>query len=239
MSFGFESTIRYSEIGEDKLLSIPSLVDYFQDCVAFQSESLGQGIKTVEMRQKAWVMSFWQVVIARRPGLGEEIETITIPYEFRGFFGLRNFVMQTRKGERLAWANSVWTNLNTRTGFPERLTEVDTAGYDLEERLDMDYAPRKIPLPSDWTLEQPVPISRHYLDTHSHVNNCQYVRIAMDYLPAGFQVRELRAEYKKQAVEGDVFYPLISEEDGKICIAFNSEASRETLDPYAILVFYR
>ena len=43
MSFGFESTIRYSEIGEDKLLSIPSLVDYFQDCVAFQSESLGQG----------------------------------------------------------------------------------------------------------------------------------------------------------------------------------------------------
>lgn len=237
MSYGFKSAVRYSELAEDHLLSVPSLMDYFQDCVTFQSESIGQGLEVIEKRQRAWVMSFWQVVVRRRPKLGEEIETITIPYQFRGFFGLRNFVMLDSRGERLAWANSYWTNLNMQTGFPERLTEEDMAGYELEERLDMDYASRKIPLPSGWGIREPVTIRRHYLDTHSHVNNCQYVRMAMDYLPEGFNVHELRAEYKKQAVSGDVFYPLVSEEEGRIVVAFNSVESVERVEPYAVMAF--
>ena len=42
MSYRFEGKVRYSEIGEDKCLTLPAILDYFQDCCTFQSEEIGQ-----------------------------------------------------------------------------------------------------------------------------------------------------------------------------------------------------
>ena len=128
MSYRFESRIRYSEIGENGCLTLPGILDYFQDCCTFHSESIGQGMDTVKKRSRAWVLSSWQVVVNRYPRLGERIVTTTAPYDFRGFLGMRNFTMDTCEGERLAYANTIWSNINTRTGHPEKLTEEDTAG---------------------------------------------------------------------------------------------------------------
>lgn len=43
--YTFDSRIRYSEIDRSGRLSIPAVVDYFQDCSAFQSEELGVGVE--------------------------------------------------------------------------------------------------------------------------------------------------------------------------------------------------
>ena len=60
---------------------------------------------------------------------------------------MRNFCMETEDGERIAYANTYWTYINAENGLPVKLTERDTAGYEMEEKLDMDYAPRMIILP--------------------------------------------------------------------------------------------
>ena len=39
MKYSFTSRIRYSEIGEDGCLTLPGLINYFQDCSTFQSEA--------------------------------------------------------------------------------------------------------------------------------------------------------------------------------------------------------
>lgn len=56
---------------------------------------------------------------------------------------------------------------------------------------------------------EPVTAARHHIDTNQHVNNAQYVEIARELLPEKFTIRELRTEYKKAAVLGDVMYPKI------------------------------
>lgn len=233
MNYRFESRIRYSEIGENGCLTLPGILDYFQDCCTFHSESIGQGMEIVKKRERAWVLSSWQVVVNRYPHLGENIITATAPYDFRGFLGMRNFTMDTREGERLAYANTIWSNINTRTGRPEKLTEEDTAGYELSEKLEMEYAPRKIALPQEMNMEEAFTIQKHHLDTNHHVNNCQYVRMAADYLPDGFAIHQMRAEYKKQAVLGDVFYPRVSREDGKVIVVLGDEKN----EPYAVVEF--
>ena len=43
--YTFDSRIRYSEIDRSGRLSIPAVVDYFQDCSAFQSEELGVDVR--------------------------------------------------------------------------------------------------------------------------------------------------------------------------------------------------
>ncbi len=70
-------------------------------------------------------------------------------------------------------------------------------------------APRKIVLPKDCQSAEPVYGGGHHIDTNQHVNNAQYVDIARELLPEKFTIRELRTEYKKAAVLGDVMYPKI------------------------------
>ena len=50
----FDSRVRYSEIEEDRSLSLFSAVNYFQDCSTFQSEDLKLGIEYLSNIQKAW-----------------------------------------------------------------------------------------------------------------------------------------------------------------------------------------
>ena len=233
MSYSFQGRVRYSEIGENGCLTLPGIQDYYQDCCTFQSEEIGQGMAELEKRQRAWVLSSWQIVVNRYPKLGETIIASTAPYGFKGFLGLRNFTLKTESGELLSYANSIWTNIDTGTGLPARLTEEDTRGYVLDEKLEMDYASRKIALPEGMVKGEPFAIQKHHLDTHHHVNNCQYIRMAADYLPEGFVIYQMRAEYKKQALLGDVFYPTVKTEDKKVTVAL----STETGEPYAIVEF--
>lgn len=233
MGYYFDSRVRFSEADENGYLTLPGVLDYFQDCCTFQAESIHQGQRDLLKRSRVWVLSAWQIDILRFPEQGETIRTTTIPYKLRGFLGLRNFTMDTLEGERLAVANSIWTNLNSETGLPERLTETDLEGYVIEDQIDMEYAPRRIAVPEDCTAEESFVIQKHHLDSNHHVNNGQYVRMAQDYLPEGFALHRMRAEYKSQGFLGDTFYPMVSYGENRIFVSFNNAEG----NPYAVVEF--
>lgn len=208
--YSFQSRIRYSELDETGHLTIEALLDYFQDCSTFQSEDLGLGIEYLKTQHMLWVMSSWQIVAERYPVLGENVTISTLPYDFKGFIGYRNFMMTDAEGKRLACANTIWSLLDTETGKPARPMEEMLEKYKLEPRIDMEYAPRRIAVPGEITPAEEIVIRPHHLDTNHHVNNGQFVKIAMECLPPCGPVRQLRAEYKKQALLGDVLFPSIA-----------------------------
>ena len=210
MDYSFNSRVRYSETGEDGRLTLPGVLNYFQDCSTFHAESIGLGGNVLKNRDRAWVLSSWQVVVEEYPVLGTEIRIRTAPYAFKGFMGMRNFVMETTDGKKLAWANTNWTYLTISTGIPTRLTPADTDSYVLSEKLEMDYAPRKIKLPEDMISQEAFVVQKHHLDTNHHVNNAQYIDMAQEYIPKDWRIARVRAEYRSQAVLGDVIYPVIS-----------------------------
>lgn len=209
--YSFESRIRYSETDSEGRLTLGALLNYFQDCSTFQSEDLGLGLAYLKERHMVWVLSSWQIVVERYPKLCERVEVGTFPYEFKGFLGSRNFFLRTETGEYPAKANSLWSLLDTETGKPARPVAEMLDGYRLEERLEMDYAPRRISLPAQMEERDPLTVKKHHLDTNRHVNNGQYICMAMEYLPGDFRIRQMRAEYKKQAFLDTVLYPFVAE----------------------------
>lgn len=231
--YTFESRVRYSEIGEDKKMTLNSLLNYFQDCTTFHSKALGRGMEILEEIGKAWVLSAWQICVNRYPEMGENIKVNTWPYEFKGFQGGRNFQLTTEEGEVLAYANSLWTFLDVKTGMPCRVMAEEAEAYPLEEKLEMDYAPRKVPVPGENEAKEAFTVKQHHLDTNHHVNNGQYVRMAQDYVPSNLTIHQMRAEYKKQAVLGDVMIPHVAEHDGVWTVALCDEEDK----PYAVVEF--
>ena len=103
----------------------------------------------------------------------------------------------------------------------------------MESKLDMEYAPRKIVLPEDYEQQDSFAVQKHHLDTNHHVNNCQYVQMAMDYLPENFKIHQMRAEYKISARLGDVIIPYTKEENGIYTVGLCNEEKK----PYAVVEF--
>lgn len=222
MKYSFDSRVRYSEIGEDKKLTLNSIINYFQDCSTFHSEAAGVGMDFLADKHQVWVLSAWQIVVERYPMLCEKIKVSTWPYEFRHFMGKRNFTMEDEEGNRIAYANTLWTYLDLRTGHPVLVDEKQVQAYELEEKLDMNYAPRKISVSGGFQEFPSFQVKAHHLDTNHHVNNGQYILMAMEYLPSGFTVRQMRAEYKNQAVLGSVIVPKVHEENGIYTVTLDS-----------------
>lgn len=229
--YTFESRVRYSEVGEDGRMTLQSLLDYFQDCSTFHSEDIGLGVDYFRQIHQVWLLSAWQICVNRYPKVYEQIVIGTAPYDFRGFIGCRNFEMKTKEGEVLAYANSVWSLMDTEKMVPVKPNEKMLAGYVLEEKYPMAYAPRKIAVPKDGAKEEPFTVKPHHLDTNHHVNNGQYVRMAMDYVQEKFEVRQLRVEYKMQALLGDIIYPVVCGGEGTYVVSLNNEDEK----PYCIV----
>ena len=235
MGYELNGRVRYSEIGVDKKLTLNSIVNYFQDCSTFHSEAVGLGIDNLAKQKHVWMLSSWQIVLDRRPELGEEIVVKTWPYEFKGFYGSRNFVIEDQAGKYSAYANSVWIFVDLETGRPTRVPEEEVDGYQLEEPLDMEYASRKVPVPKEGMQLESFPVRKYHIDTNHHVNNGQYIQMAGEFLPDDFEIVQMRAEYKKAAVYGDIIYPIVATDGPKTTVALCDENQK----PYAVIEFMK
>lgn len=231
--YSFDSRIRYSETDSQGQLTLAALLNYFQDCTTFHSEELGVGLEYLGERHLVWLLCAWQIVVERYPRLGEKVEISTIPYEFKGFLGSRNFLMKTKEGECLAKANSLWSHFNMQTGKVMVPAPEAIEGYVLGNPIEMDYAPRKIVIPKGGVREEPIVVRKYHLDTNHHVNNGQFVNMAMSYLPDNFVIRQMRAEYKKQAFLNDVLHPEVAYSDEKVVVALTDAADK----PYVTVEF--
>lgn len=219
----FDSRIRYSECDSACKLRLEALLNYFQDASTFQSEELGAGFSYLVPKNLVWVLASWQIVINRYPELGEEVVIGTHPYEFKGFLGSRNFCMMSKSGEVLAQANSLWSMVNFATMKPTAPPKELVEMYPLEPKLEMDYAGRKIVVGTDGRKEENIVVRKQHLDSNHHVNNAQYVSMAMECLQEDLVIRQLRVEYKRQAHLGDVLVPYVVTEEGRKVVSLRDE----------------
>ena len=179
--YHFSSRVRFSETNEKKELALTAVVDYFQDCSTFQTEDLEVGFSYLEPRGLTWVLSYWQIVIEEYPKLGEEIRIGTLPYDFKSFLGRRNFFLE-KEGRKIIKADSLWTLLDLKAMRPVKIPLDLLEVYGKEEKLEMEYLPRKIPVVGKKKEENPLKIEKHHLDCNGHVNNGQYIKIYVSSL---------------------------------------------------------
>lgn len=229
--YTFESRVRYSEVDHTELITLPAIINYFQDCSTFQSEDLGVGIDYLKEKQQGWILSSWQIIVNRYPGMGEKIDISTWATGFEGLYGARNFRMRDEKKETVAYANSIWVFMDMKKGRPVKPDADDIAKYGLDEPLEMEYASRKITLPKETEELAAFPVRKYHIDTNEHVNNCQYVQMALEVLTEEIRVRQARVEYKKSAVYGDEIFPKVAREEGRTVVELCDIKGK----PYAVV----
>lgn len=218
-----DGRVRFSEIDHTRKITVPSIINYFQDCSTFQSEDIGVGLDVLSKKKKAWILTYWQIVIDHYPKMNDKIQVSTWASKFKGMLAERNFCMTDENGEKAAYAQSVWVYMDVEKGRPVRPDQDELEAYGQCEPLEMDYESRKIALPEESMSLEPFPVRRYHIDTNEHVNNCQYVQFAMELLPKDQVIHQVRVGYKKSAVLGDVIYPKYAKETDRTVIELCNE----------------
>lgn len=230
--YEFDSRVRYSETDKDGKLTLEAILNYFQDCTLFHSEDIGYGIAHLHQEKKVWVLLSWQIIVERYPDFGEKIKVATKAYDFKRSFGYRNFMMYDEQGNCIAYANSVWLYMNAEKMVPARIESNMAEIYQVEPKLDMDYADMKIAIPEGEKEEcAPYIVQNYHIDTNGHVNNGQYLKMAYAALGEEADVKQMRAEYKKSAVLGDVIQPIVYRNHDKYVVTLNGKEQEK----YAVI----
>ena len=191
-------------------LKLCSALQMMQDCSEMWIDS-EPGVKRYFAEQHmAQLLATRQVEIVRVPEYKEELTVTTSVYGMKPMFGFRNTFIYDAEGKPCYKTWSMGAFVDKSAGKLKRVDDATMASMSLEPQLEMDYKDRRIILPKeDGEVLEPVKVLRADIDYNRHVNNANYVRMAMELLPEGFDVKGLRVEYRVAAKLGDTLVPTL------------------------------
>lgn len=216
MQYTIQRQVGYSEINSQGRLSPDRVIDYFQDVVMQHGRAVNADVYDVGRQGFLWLLAGWNIKIIQPPQLFEEVMVTTNPYDFKGFFGKREFFVFDRNGEKAVEADSKWVLLNIDTHRPVRVTKELVTPYEPMKKISAEtFDTSKLKVSENAKQYKEIPVTFDMLDTNSHVNNCEYVRAALKSVNDERYPSELNVEYRKAAVFGDILCPFADiNEDG-------------------------
>jgi acyl-CoA thioesterase FadM len=203
-----------------------SAMDMMQDCSQFWMESEPAIESYFREQGIIQVLVSRQADVIRMPRYGERLSVRTSVYECQSFIGCRNTVIYDEAGLPCVKSWSTGAFISTETGKPAKLPAGQLGLLTIDPKAEMDYQSKKIRLPDEAAEDlPPARVRRNDIDFNRHVNNARYVELALECLEGGFAVSRFRAEYKRPALYGDIFYPrLIKAGSGTVYVLLNNAA---------------
>lgn len=224
MKYSLNGRVRYSEVDSNGYLAFPALLDYFQDTSTFHGEDWGLKISYLLENNMTWVLGAWQVRLFKKAYLGDLVTASTWAYKFNHSLGFRDYEITDKDGALIAAAETQYVLLDIGNQCPVNIPGSFADIYTIEENAHRNLRlKRKIIALKEGSKLPDIEVSNYMLDTNKHVNNTQYIKLSMSLLPGDFEFNCFRAEYKKQAHLGDVFYPVISELENGFQIRFKDK----------------
>ena len=191
-------------------LKLYSALQMMQDCSEMWIDSEPAVRDYFQEQNMTQLLASRQVQVVRVPSFKETLTVTTSVYEVKSMFGFRNTFIYDAQGRPCYKTWSMGAFVDKTTGHLKRADEQLMSTLTLEPRLEMDYRDRRIILgQADGEAMPAVTVMRADIDYNRHMNNANYVRVAMELLPADFLVTGLRVEYRAAARCGDVLVPTI------------------------------
>lgn len=205
-------------------LKLYSALQMMQDCSEMWIDS-EPGVKEYFASQNmAQLLASRQVEIIRVPEYKEELTVTTSVYGMKPMFGFRNTFIYDEEGKPCYKTWSMGAFVDKANGKLKRVDDATIKSMNLEPQLEMNYGDRRIILPREGgEVQEPYKVLRADIDYNKHMNNANYVRLAIELLPDCFEVKGLRVEYRVAAKLGDVLSPVVYHAEGKFIVALTVE----------------
>ncbi len=214
-------------------LKLYSALQMMQDCSEMWIDSEPGAKAFFADNNMTQLLATRQVEIMRVPSFKEELTVTTSVYEVLPMYGFRNTFIYDAQGRPCYRTWSMGAFVNLATGKLARIADDAIATITIEPKKEMNYRGRRIILPKTaGTQLEPVQVMRADIDYNRHMNNANYVRIAMELLPECFEVHDMRVEYRIAAKQSDLLTPTLYPIDGGYIVSLAIDTQ-----PSAIIEF--
>ncbi|MBR1792146.1 MAG: hypothetical protein IJ764_00705 [Bacteroidales bacterium] len=191
-------------------LKLVAALQMMQDCSELWIDSEPTVRRYFAENQMAQLLASCQVEVLRIPIFKEDLTVVTSVYEVKPMFGFRNTFIYDKQGYPCYRSWSMGAFVNRSTGRLAKADEATIQSVTLDPKLEMDYKDRRIAIPKEGgQKDRTITAMRADIDYNRHVNNANYIRMAMELLPSEFEIKGLRVEYRQPAKEGDQLCPTI------------------------------
>ena len=191
---------------ENSLMSIPAILDMFQDMAGIHADSVGIGALELEEKGLFWVVSKVRLRVNRRPQVQEMLESITWIQPAERVSCERDWALK-KDGEQLAYVRSIWAALRRDNFRPGRME-------DFYPDSDFTIAPPdEIPFTRmGKNFDGAEPIGEYRIrsvdiDRGGHMNNVNYVRAMLGCFTcaqlAEMDISEFDMQFILQCYEGE------------------------------------
>ncbi len=216
--YSLKYKVTTSTCNSDGNLKLYSALQMMQDCSEMWLESEPEVKSCFERENIAQLLASRQVEVLRVPCFKEELTVTTSVYEVKAMFGYRNTFIYDADGRPCYRTWSMGAFVDKATGKLKRVDDTVAQSLCIEPQLEMNYRDRRIILPKDGGEPfAPIRVMRADIDYNHHVNNANYIRMAMELPPEDFTIKDMRVEYRAAAKLGDTLTPTLYEiENGYI-----------------------
>lgn len=201
-----------------------ALMGFLEDAAGVHAAAFGVGVRELQPRGFAWVLSRYHLRLLRVPRLGEELEVATWPSGHTPVFATRDFEVRDAAGEVVARATTSWAVIDVASKRPRRMSEVVSPDFVVDRRAVVDDF-RSLPRLAEPVAEVAIPVLRRDLDMNLHVNHAVYAEWALEAVPPalidGGWPRAIEVAYVAEARWGDRVVSSISpapDQDGRVLL---------------------
>ena len=188
-------------------LKLYSALQMMQDCSEMWIDSEPVVKDYFEQHNMTQLLASRQVEV---PQYKESLTVTTTVYGIKPMFGFRNTFIFDAEGQPCYRTWSMGAFVDKTTGKLARMDQTSMDSLTMTPQQEMNYKDRRIILPKDGaTTLEPIRVLRADIDYNRHLNNANYIRMAMELLPEDFEVRGLRVEYRVPARLGDLLSPTL------------------------------
>lgn len=220
MQFSRKYLVHYYEAGADRRLTIPALIQYFEDIAILHSTERGLDLDYYEKNHCGWMLIKWDVTVNSLPCFGDTVLVETRVHAMKSFMADREFRMCDEDGTVLAEARSNWLLVDTVRRRPIRIPDDQLEKFPATEESKSFIAIGDVPVIDvpDGAVQQAVRASYSDIDTNGHVNNIRYIEWALDSLPEEFlrgkAPASVRVQYRRELTPGSAAFVITETGEG-------------------------
>lgn len=191
---------------EDSYMTLPAILDMFQDIAGMHADTVGIGALEMEEKGLFWVLSRIKLRVISRPFIYDSLDVTTWIQPAERATCERDFSMAL-DGEIKAYARSIWAALRRDNGRPAPMAEFyPDADFCMAPPDDEPFARRSKRFDDAETIGE-YRVRSIDIDRGGHMNNVNYVRAMLGCFTREeikeMDIGELDIHFVRQCYEGD------------------------------------
>lgn len=196
------------EVDKNKRLSVSALLNYFQDAMVHNADTIGIGSDYTHNIGQLWALIDYEIDIVELPFGKTTVTCGTTPHSIKRFFSYRIWEMRDANGKLIASAKGkfVLMDIITKEIISPSKEMINMFSNYMINDSSISFSKNK-PLNSEVIYRSTDKVKNTYIDINNHMNNVYYMIVAYNNIPSELLsshfISKIRITYKKECLEDD------------------------------------